>query len=118
MSRTKLLLDLADSIRAVADNLETIVKTLADDDPLPDSGTAPPPAAASSITPEPASQSQAESAPTLDLPTLRAFTADRAKTKEQKAQVKALLAMHGVNRLPELPEAEYAAFKKEVEAIA
>ena len=118
MSRTKLLLDLADSIRVVAENLETIVKTLAEDDPLPDPGNAPSPAAVSSVSPEPSPQAQAEAAPPLDLPTLRAFTADKAKTKEQKAQVKALLAKHGVNRLPELPEAEYAAFKKEVEAIA
>ena len=118
MSRTKLLLDLADSIRAVADNLESIVKTLADDDPLPDPGTATTPVAAPSVSSEPASQNLAEAAPALDLPTLRAFTADKAKTKEQKAQVKALLAKHGVNRLPELPEAEYATFKKEVEAIA
>ena len=118
MSRTKLLLDLADSIRAVADNLETIVKTLTDDDPLPDPGTAPTAVAVPSVSPDSASQNQAEATPTLDLPTLRAFTADKAKTKEQKAQVKALLAKHGVSRLPELPEAEYAAFKKEVEAIA
>lgn len=118
MSRTKLLLDLADSIRAVADNLETIVKTLAEDDPLPDPGTAPTAVAVPSVSPDSASKNQAEATPTLDLPTLRAFTADKAKTKEQKAQVKALLAKHGVNRLPELPEAEYAAFKKEVEAIA
>ena len=32
-------------------------------------------------------------------------------------QVKALLAKHGVRKLPELPEAEYQAFKKEVAAI-
>ena len=114
MSRTKLLLDLADSIRAVAENLETIVKTLAEDDPLPAPDTAPTAAPVPSSSP----QAQADEAAALDLPTLRAFTADKAKTKEQKAQVKALLAKHGVNRLPELPEAEYAAFKKEVEAIA
>ena len=118
MSRTKLLLDLVDSIRVVAYNLEAIVKTLAEDDPLPDPGPAAIPAAAPSVSSEPMPQNQAEATPTLDLPTLRAFTADRAKTKEQKAQVKALLAKHGVNRLPELPEAEYTVFKKEVEAIA
>lgn len=118
MSRTKLLLDLADSIRAVAENLETIVKALAEDDPLPTPDTAPTAAPVPSISPKSSPQAQADEAAALDLPTLRAFTADRAKTKEQKAQVKALLAKHGVNRLPELPEAEYAAFKKEVEVIA
>ena len=53
----------------------------------------------------------------LDLPILRMLAAEKAKTKEQKAQMKALLQKHGVSKLTELPITDYFAFQKEVEAI-
>ena len=45
------------------------------------------------------------------------FSVGYAKTKEQKAQMKALLQKHGVNKLTELPLSDYFEFQKEVAAI-
>ena len=128
MSKTKLLLDLITDIRSVADDLETLCNSWADNEV--------PPAVEMTATPKQTgdnlaapSESSGKLAPneridsvtgeiiTLDLPTLRALAASKAQTKEQKAQMKALLQKHGVAKLTELPLTEYFAFQKEVEAI-
>ena len=128
MSKTKLLLDLITDIRSVADDLETLCNSWADNEV--------PPAVEMTATPKQTgdnlaapSESSGKLAPneridsvtgeiiTLDLPTLRALAASKAQTKEQKAQMKALLQKHGVAKLTELPLTDYFAFQKEVEAI-
>lgn len=127
MSRTKLLLDLVGSIRSVAEDLEAIVNCMmADDSPANDPGTKPLSSASASDTTNPAptqgssdgaSVSVANDESPITFQELKDFIIASAKTTEQRAQVKALLAKHGVRKLPELPEAEYTAFKKEVAAI-
>ena len=128
MSKTKLLLDLITDIRSVADDLETLCNSWADNDA--------PAAAETTATlkqtgdnPSASAEPSGKLAPneridpvsgeiiTLDLPTLRALAASKAQTKEQKAQMKALLQKHGVAKLTELPLTDYFAFQKEVEAI-
>ena len=127
MSRTKLLLDLVGSIRSVAEDLEAIVNCMtADDSPANDPGTKPASRVSASDTTEPAptqSSSDGASVPTasgeapITFQELKDFIIASAKTTEHRAQVKALLAKYGVRKLPELPESEYQAFKKEVAAI-
>ena len=128
MSKTKLLLDLITDIRSVADDLETLCNSWTDNDA--------PVAAETTVVPKQTVDALATSAEasgklapneridpvtgeivTLDLPTLRALAASKAQTKEQKAQMKALLQKHGVAKLTELPLTDYFAFQKEVEAI-
>ena len=128
MSKTKLLLDLITDIRSVADDLETICNSW--------TGTDAPASVETTVTPQQTGDSLAapsepsgKLAPneridpvtgeiiTLDLPTLRALAASKAQTREQKAQMKALLQKHGVAKLTELPLTDYFAFHKEVEAI-
>ena len=129
MSKTKMLLDLVGSLRSVADDLEAICSCMMDSSPSPN---AVPDTPATTPTTSPAL-----SAPTndkglapnermdpvtgeitrLELPTLRAQAAAKAQTKEQKAQMKALLQKHGVNKLTELPLSDYFAFQEEVAAI-
>ena len=128
MSKTKLLLDLITDIRSVADDLETLCNSWADNNA--------PAAAETTATPKQTGDNSTVSAEpsgklapneridpvtgeivTLDLPTLRALAASKAQTKEQKAQMKALLQKHGVAKLTELPLTDYFAFQKEVEAI-
>ena len=131
MSKTKLLLDLITDIRSVADDLETICRCMtqnqADASITPkDASTqsapaeAPPsdtPAPESTLAPNERIDPETGEIITLDLPTLRAQAAAKAKTKEQKAQMKALLQKHGVNKLTELPLSDYFEFQKEVAAI-
>ena len=127
MSRTKLLLDLVGSIRSVAEDLEAIVNCMtADDSPANDPGAKPASSISASDTTKPVptqGSSDETSVPAasgespITFQELKDFIIASAKTTEQRAQVKALLAKHGVRKLPELPEGEYQAFKKEVAAI-
>ena len=52
-----------------------------------------------------------------DLPMLRSIVASKAQTKEQRAQIKAMLHKHGATNLTELPHSDYFAFQEEVEAV-
>ena len=128
MSKTKLLLDLITDIRSVADDLETLCNSwTANDTPAAVETTVTPKQTGDNLAAP--SESSGKLAPneridpvtgkivTLDLPTLRALAASKAQTKEQKAQMKALLQKHGVAKLTELPLTDYFAFQKEVEAI-
>lgn len=135
MSKTKLLLDLVTDIRSVADDLEAIYQCMADNDteaatvttgssaqtgeahantPAPDAA---PPSNGNGLAPNERIDPETGEIITLDLPTLRALAASKAQTKEQKAQMKALLQKHGVSKLTELPLSDYFDFQKEVAAI-
>ena len=132
MSKTKLLLDLAGSLRNAADTLQEIVSCIESNDSAPATVQADSPAQSAFVSTASASPVSAGT-PTLqpneridpetgeiirlDLPALRAIAAAKAQTAEQKAKMRALLQKHGVSRLPELPLADYFAFQKEVEAL-
>ena len=137
MSKTKLLLDLVDCLRNLTGTLEEITACIAGNEPTAaeqsntHAGNAAPvvPSSPASL-PAPVSDNNPHGlAPNermdpvtgeitrLDLPTLRALAASKAQTKEQKAQMKALLQKHGVAKLTELPLSDYFAFQEEVEAI-
>jgi len=135
MSKTKLLLDLVTDIRSVVDDLEAICQCMAGNDAEAATITASGPAQtgeahANTPAPDTAPSSNGNGlAPneridpetgeiiTLNLATLRTLAASKAQTKDQKAQMKALLQKHGVAKLTELPLSDYFAFKEEVEAI-
>ena len=137
MSKTKLLLDLVDCLRNLTGTLEEITACIAGNEPTEaeqsntHAGNAAPVVPSSPASPSaPVSDNNPHGlAPNermdpvtgeitrLDLPTLRALAASKAQTKEQKAQMKALLQKHGVAKLTELPLSDYFAFKEEVEAI-
>ena len=135
MSKTKLLLDLVTDIRSVADDLEAICQCMADNDteaatvaagspaqtgeahantPAPDTA---PPSNGNGLAPNERIDPETGEIITLDLPTLRALAASKAQSKEQKAQMKALLQKQGVSKLTELPLSDYFDFQKEVAAI-
>ena len=115
MSRTKLLLNLVQDIRSVAESLEKIARCIADDDAPAETPMAQPSTQVSVAITEPVKKESAE--PPLDLVALRSYVASKAPTKEQKLQVKAILNKRGYAKITELAEAEYAAFKEEVDAL-
>ena len=137
MSKTKLLLDLVDCLRNLTGTLEEITACIAGNEPTEaeqsntHAGNAAPAVPSSPASqPTPVSDNNPHGlAPNermdpvtgeitrLDLPTLRALAASKAQTKEQKAQMKALLQKHGVAKLTELPLSDYFTFQEEVEAI-
>ena len=136
MSKTKLLLTLVTDIRSVADDLEALYNCMAESETAAATVTAGSPAqsaeahtitAAEATPPLPPGthglapneriNPETGEITRLELPELRALAAAKAKSKEQKAQMKALLQKHGVAKLTELPLADYFTFQKEVEAI-
>ena len=106
MSKTKLALDVVQNLRSLADSLEALANAAVNGVPeqadvKPESATATP------------------TAPTekpVTLVELRAFVSERS-TPENRPKIKALLTRHGVNKLTELPEDQYAALKREVAAL-
>ena len=105
MSKIKLALDVVQDLRSLADSLETLANAAV--------GDVPEQAAAPAVVTQ---QNTPPSAPKLTLVELRAFVAERS-TPENRPKIKALLTKHGVAKLTELPEDQYAALKREVEAL-
>ena len=106
MSKTKMALDVAQSLRLLADSLEALVSAI---DSTPDV-----PPATSTPTTTPPVTAPTEKPPTLV--ELRAFVSQRS-TPYNRPKIKALLTQHGVNKLTELPEDHYAALMHEVAAL-
>lgn len=103
MSRTKLLLDLIEDVRAVADDLQAIADAMASDEP-----TAEPEPTATPIKEEPAE--------TIRLEDVRAVLASKSRDG-YGAQVRELISRHGGSKLSDIDASEYAAMLKEAEVF-
>lgn len=105
MSKMKMVLDVVNDLHALADSIEALARASEGSD-MPDSDA---PLAAPNAEPSTAPT-------TLTLVELRAYVAERS-TPENRAKIKALLTQHGVSKLTELPEDQYAALMQEVAAL-
>ena len=110
MSRTKLALDVVQDLRNLADSLETLANATVGD--APEQAEAPVRTEAVNAPSDPPTPADKP----MSLVELRAFVAERS-TPENRPKIKALLNQHGVNKLTELPEDQYVALKREVEAL-
>lgn len=115
MSKVKMLLDVVQDLRNLTDSLETLAQAM----------TGTPDGAQASETPQgkPAGEDSANSStvpvaenPGLSIVELRAFVAERS-TPENRPKIKAILERHGVRKLTELQESQYAAVMSEVAAL-
>ncbi len=98
MSRIKLLLDLIEDVRAVADDLQSIADAMASDKPS---------AAEPEVTPK---------EETIRLEDVRAVLA--AKSRDgYGAQVRELIAKHGGSKLSDINPSEYGAILQEAEVF-
>ena len=104
MSRTKLALDVVQDLHSLANSIETLVSAMTEDAPK------------ETIAPTQPAKPETSAEPTLTLVELRAFVAERS-TPENRAKIKEILTSHGVKKLTELPEDQYAAVKREVAAL-
>lgn len=109
MSRIKLLLDLIEDVRAVADDLQTIADAMASDEmPAAEETTETP------VKEEPAEKPEPEKA--IRLEDVRAVLA--AKSRDgYGAQVRELIARHGGSKLSDISPSEYGAMLKEAEVF-
>lgn len=98
MSRIKLLLDLIEDVRAVADDLQSIADAMASDEPS---------AAEPEVTPK---------EETIRLEDVRAVLA--AKSRDgYGTQVRELIAKHGGSKLSDINPSEYGAILQEAEVF-
>lgn len=107
MSRIKLLLDLIEDVRAVADDLQTIADAMASDKPAVES-------AKTLMQEAPAEKDEPKE--TIRLEDVRAVLA--AKSRDgYGAQVRELIARHGGSKLSDINPSEYGAMLKEAEVL-
>ena len=107
MSRIKLLLDLIEDVRAVADDLQTIADAMASDEPAAEPTETP-------VQETPAEKDEPEE--TIRLEDVRAVLA--AKSRDgYGAQVRELIAKHGGSKLSDIDPSEYGAVLKEAEVF-
>jgi hypothetical protein len=107
MSRIKLLLDLIEDVRAVADDLQTIADAMASDEP-----TAPTEPAETPIPEKP----EPEPEKAIRLEDVRAVLA--AKSRDgYGAQVRDLIKKHGGTKLSDIDPSEYGAMLQEAEVF-
>ena len=107
MSRIKLLLDLIEDVRAVADDLQTIADAMASDEPAAEPTETP-------VQEVPDEKDEPEE--TIRLEDVRAVLA--AKSRDgYGAQVRELIAKHGGSKLSDIDPSEYGAVLKEAEVF-
>ena len=107
MSRIKLLLDLIEDVRAVADDLQTIADAMASDEPAAEPKEKP-------VQEPPVEKPEPEEA--IRLEDIRAVLA--AKSRDgYGAQVRELIARHGGSKLSDIDPSEYGAVLKEAEVF-
>lgn len=104
MSRIKLLLDLIEDVRAVADDLQTIADAMASDEP----------SAIEEPTEPPVQEVPTEKA--IRLEDVRAVLASKSRDG-YGAQVRELIARHGGSKLSDIDPSEYGAMLKEAEVF-
>lgn len=114
MSKTKLALDVVQDLRSLADSIEALANAAVNGVAESIEQSAPPDVPTAPTAPAPTTPTSDEKPVTLV--ELRAFVSERS-TPENRPKIKALLTKHGVNKLTELPEDQYAALKREVAAL-
>ena len=119
MSKMKLVLDVVQGLRNLADSLETLADAALHDEP---STTGQPPAKSDTniasgqppITPN--VNAPESEPPKLTMVELRAFVAEKS-TPENRPRIKAILEKLGAKKLTELAEDQYPALMREMEAL-
>lgn len=109
VSRIKLLLDVVDDLRSLADSLSTLAKVM--------TGGAPEPEANTPDEPEPQTVRPSDSQPAVSLVDVRTRLGELSRAG-YTAQVRAILERHGVARLSEVDPKDYEAILKEAEDLS
>jgi hypothetical protein len=108
MSRIKLLIDLIQDVRAVADDLQTIADCMTSDEAAPSEPVKQKAPAVKAPEPDPEK--------TIRLEDVRAVLA--AKSRDgYGAQVRELIKKHGGSKLSDINPSEYSAMLKEAEVF-
>ena len=126
MSRIKLLLDVVQDIRSLADSLQAVAEAMMQNEPEQTDAPAedsPDPKAEKKNTgkkaAKPAAKAEPESEPeekALTLEEVRAVLAEKSRAG-RTAEVKALLLKHGADKLSDIDPAQYPALLADAEVL-
>lgn len=108
MSRMKLLADVVQDMRNLADSLQTLVDALAEPERFETSNTSAAPAAPTVVTPEPPAPNPAEKKDEVTKAQVRTVLTEK-NLKGLTKEVRALLKKYGANKLSEVSPADYPA---------
>ena len=122
MGKVKLLLDVIDDLRSLADSLQAVADAVAENDASVEMATTKEPeekgrtkAAAKKTTAKKSVKAEAEEKP-LTLEEVRAVLAEKSRAGHT-AEVKELLNKHGADKLSEIDPAEYSALLADAEVL-
>ena len=126
MSRIKLLLDVVQDIRSLADSLQAVAEAMQQNEPeqtdAPAEGSPDPKAEKKNTgkkAAKPAAKAEPESEPeekALTLEEVRAVLAEKSRAGHT-AEVKALLTKHGADKLSDIDPAQYPALLADAEVL-
>lgn len=126
MSRIKLLLDVVQDIRSLADSLQAVAEAMLQNEPeqtdAPAEGSPDPKAEKKNTgkkAAKPAAKAEPESEPeekALTLEEVRAVLAEKSRAGHT-AEVKALLLKHGADKLSDIDPAQYPALLADAEVL-
>ena len=102
MSRTKLLLDVVDDMRSLADSLQAVAEALMRNEPEPETA--------------PEEEKPAPPKPTIPLETLRARLGEISRAGHT-TEVHELIQKHGATHLSKVDPQDYETLLKEAEAL-
>lgn len=111
MSRIKLLLDVVNDMRSLADSIQAVCDAIASDEPTEMSQAETP-----SAVPEEAEKSKAEKQPEITLEQVRSILADKSRSGKT-AEVRAIIQKYGADRLSGIDPKDYPAVLADAEVL-
>lgn len=108
MSRIKLLLNVVNDMESLTESLRTLANAIASDEPSAESKEKPSTQETQEVKP---------AAKTISVEDVRAVLTPISQSGKT-AQVKALLIMHGANRLSDIDPSEYGSLLADAEVLA
>ena len=107
MSRIKLLLDVVNDMRSLADSIQAVCNAIASDEPAETSQTEAP-AAVPVESPKKPGKAEAEKQPEITLEQVRGVLADKSHSGKT-AEVRAIIQKYGADRLSGIDPKDYPA---------
>ena len=115
MSRIKLLLDVVNDMRSLADSIQAVCDALTSDEPAETSQTETP-AAVPEESPKKPEKAEAEKQPEITLEQVRGVLADKSRSGKT-AEVRAIIQKYGADRLSGIDPKDYPAVLADAEVL-
>lgn len=115
MSRIKLLLDVVNDMRSLADSIQAVCDAIAFDEPA-ETSQAEAPAAVQEESPKKPGKAEAVKQPEITLEQVRGVLADKSRSGKT-AEVRAIIQKYGADRLSGIDPKDYPAVLADAEVL-